>query len=126
MASKWEEVSDDIEIQLSDMLYPGFVLDLEPGRLSHYPRYLKAVEDRLRQLAQDPSRDRARMDRVTPWWQRYLGELEAGREYDEALDSYRWLLEEYRVSIFAQQLGTAEKVSEKRLEEAWGKVKSEK
>jgi ATP-dependent helicase HrpA len=126
LASKWPEVSDDIESQMSDMFYPGFLLDLEPGRLRHYPRYLKAVEERLRQLRQDPSRDRSRMHLVAPWWQRYIDLLEAGRVYDETLDSYRWLLEEYRVSLFAQQLGTAEKVSDKRLEEAWSKVIDER
>jgi ATP-dependent helicase HrpA len=54
-----------------------------------------------------------------PWWQRYLAALEQGHPYDEDMDAYRWLIEEYRVSLFAQKLRTAEKVSEKRLAEAW-------
>jgi ATP-dependent helicase HrpA len=119
LAQRLPEVFEDISGQLEDMLYPGFVAELMPGRLTHYPRYLKALEERLVQLQQDPRRDAARMQLVQPWWQRYLGALEAGQAYDEALDRYRWLIEEYRVSLFAQRLKTAEKVSEKRLAEAW-------
>ena len=48
--------------------------------------------------------------------------LEQGRDYDEAVDEYRWLLEEFRVSLFAQQLGTRAKVSVKRLRQAWQKI----
>lgn len=110
---------EDISTQLEDLFYAGFVSDLFPGRLQHYPRYLQALEERLVQLAQDPLRDAKRMALVEPWWSRYLAALEAGKPYDEAMDAYRWLLEEYRVSIFAQRLRTAEKVSEKRLADAW-------
>ena len=70
-------------------------------------------------MAQSPVRDSQRMALVEPWWSRYLGALESGQPYDEAMDAYRWLVEEYRVSIFAQRLRTAEKVSEKRLADAW-------
>jgi len=113
------EVFADITTDLEDMLYPGFLAELWPGRLAHYPRYLRAVEERLLALKQDPGRDAARMDAVAPWWRRYQDALAAGCAYDEAMDRYRWLIEEFRVSIFAQPLGTAEKVSEKRLADAW-------
>ena len=73
----------------------------------------------MEQLAQDPLRDAKRMALVEPWWSKYLAALEAGQPYGEAMDAYRWLVEEYRVSVFAQRLRTAEKVSEKRLAEAW-------
>ncbi len=62
------------------------------------------------------------MMRMSPGWQRYLAALEAGAPYDEALDAFRWLLEEYRISLFAQRLGTDGKVSEKRLAELWKKT----
>ena len=112
-------VFNDISGQLEDLFYPGFLSDLFPGRLQHYPRYLKATRERLAQLAQDPLRDAKRMALTDPWWQRYLAALEQGHPYDEDMDAYRWLIEEYRVSLFAQKLRTAEKVSEKRLAEAW-------
>lgn len=119
MESARPEIFVDISGQLEDMFYPGFLSDLFPGRLQHYPRYLKAIRERLAQLAQDPRRDAQRMAQIEPWWHRYLEALEQGNPYDESLDAYRWLIEEYRVSLFAQKLRTAEKVSEKRLAEAW-------
>jgi ATP-dependent helicase HrpA len=120
--NRFPDLSEDIWMQLSDLVYPGFLLDLEADRLGHYPRYLQAIEERLLQAVQDPGRDRQRMARVTPWWRKYIERLESGCVYDEATDAFRWLLEEYRVSLFAQKLGTACKVSEKRLEEAWRRV----
>jgi ATP-dependent helicase HrpA len=113
------EVFEDTSSQIEDLIYPGFLADLEPGRLDQYPRYLKAMEERLQQLEQNPARDGQRMARVEPWWRRYRDALEQGRAYDEAMDAFRWLIEEYRVSLFAQRLGTAGRVSEKRLAEAW-------
>jgi ATP-dependent helicase HrpA len=108
--------------QLDDMLYEGFLGELPPERLQHYPRYLEAMLVRLASVEEDPRRDAVRMKQVEPHWQRYLELLEQGRDYDEAVDEYRWLIEEFRVSIFAQQLGTRTKVSEKRIEEAWRKI----
>jgi ATP-dependent helicase HrpA len=119
LASRQPEACDDLDSQLRDLLYPGFLAELECGRLGHYPRYLRAVEERLGQLERNPSRDRRRQAEVAPWWHRYLDALAAGAAYDEAMDAYRWLLHEFRVSVFAQRLGTAEKVSPKRLAEAW-------
>jgi ATP-dependent helicase HrpA len=116
------DIFDDLSSQLEDLLYPGFLVDLEPGRLEHYPRYLQAIEERLLQLEQNPLRDGERMARVSPWWNRYREALEAGCVYDEVMDAFRWLLEEYRVSLFAQRLGTAVRVSEKRLAAAWKKT----
>ncbi len=107
---------------MDDLLYPGFLSDLEPDRLRHYPRYLKAIEERLIQLDQNPVRDRQRMDQISPWWNRYCEALANDAVYDEAMDAFRWLLEEFRVSLFAQRLGTACRVSEKRLAEAWKKT----
>jgi ATP-dependent helicase HrpA len=119
LQSRRPGVFHDISSQFEDMLYPGFITELWPGRLAHYPRYLAAVQERLAQLDLDPLRDAQRMAQIEPWWQRYLEAIEAGQPYDEALDAYRWLVEEFRVSVFAQRLGTAEKVSEKRLRQAW-------
>ncbi len=116
------DLFEDLSSQLDDLLYPGFLSDLEPDRLRHYPRYLKAIEERLIQLDQNPVRDRQRMDQISPWWNRYCEALANDAVYDEAMDAFRWLLEEFRVSLFAQRLGTACRVSEKRLAEAWKKT----
>ncbi|MDT8321481.1 MAG: DUF3418 domain-containing protein, partial [Xanthomonadales bacterium] len=69
--------------------------------------------------------DAERQALVEPWWRRYLELLEIGRLYDADMDRFRWLLEEYRVSLFAQRLGTAGKVSAKRLASAWKKLQTD-
>ena len=71
------------------------------------------------QMAQNPQKDQQRMAQVRSWWDRYVRALESGTPYDEYMDEFRWLLEEFRISLFAQRLGTAVKVSEKRLSQAW-------
>jgi ATP-dependent helicase HrpA len=113
---------EDIQGQMQDLVYSGFLAQLATGRLQHYPRYFAAIEERLRALREDPQRDAQRMSEIQPWWERYLQRLHSAAGYDQALDEYRWLVEEYRVSLFAQRLGTAVKVSEKRLAAAWQNV----
>lgn len=108
----------DARSQLDDLLYAGFLADIESGRLAHYPRYLKAMSLRLEALEHDPLRDDQRMSEISPWWRAYLDHLGGGGWYTPELDAFRWLIEEYRVQIFAQRLGTAEKVSPRRLAEA--------
>ena len=120
--TKRPEVFNDMRTQLDDLVYEGFLQELPPARLKHYPRYCEAMSIRLASVEEDPRRDAIRMQEVNPFWQQYLDLLEQGRDYDENVDTYRWLLEEFRVSIFAQQLGTREKVSTKRLQDAWQKI----
>ena len=116
------EVYNDMRSQLDDMMYDGFLHELSPARLEHYPRYLEAMRIRLASVEKDPHRDAERMQAVEPFWQQYLQLLEQGRDYDENVDDYRWLMEEFRVSLFAQQLGTGVKVSVQRLTKAWQKI----
>jgi len=113
---------EDMQAQLDDMLYEGFLTELESGRLTHFPRYLQALEERLERARLDPGKDQRLMMQLEPFWERYQQQLASGAEYTLELDQYRWLVAEYRVSVFAQRLGTAEKVSAKRLEEAWQAV----
>jgi len=112
----------DLRSQLDDLMYAGFLDDVETGRFGHYPRYLEAMRLRIEALELDPVRDSQRMQQVVPWWQRYLDHLASGALYTPRLDRYRWLVEEYRVQVFAQKLGTAEKTSFQRLEAAWAAV----
>jgi len=112
------EVFNDMRSQLDDMVYEGFLGELSASRLAHYKRYLDAMSIRLQSVELDPQRDAARMQEVAPFWQQYLELLEQGRDYDEAMDTFRWLIEEFRVSLFAQQLRSKTKVSIQRLQKA--------
>jgi ATP-dependent helicase HrpA len=116
------ETLQDVQTQIADLIYPGFLAELEPGHLQHFPRYVTAIEERLQQAAENPKRDLLRLREVQPFQQDYQRRLDSGADYTEALDQFRWLLAEYRVSVFAQRLGTAAKVSAKRLQQAWQEV----
>ncbi len=112
---------EELEEQLHWLVFPGFVSRTPPQWLGHVPRYLAAVCARLRKAQAAPERDRERAALIAPLWQRYRAH--AGAEPpgagDEALVRYRWMIEELRVSVFAQELGTALPVSAKRLERQW-------
>jgi ATP-dependent helicase HrpA len=93
--------------------------------MAHVPRYLKAVTMRLDKWRADPARDAQRLAELRPLEQRYLRRVaELKGQHDARLDEYRWLLEELRVSFFAQELRTPQPVSVKRLDKAWGQLSS--
>jgi len=108
---------DDLREQFDALLTSGFLRELPPARLAHYPRYLKAMRLRAERLRQDPAKDQQRMLQVLPYWRAYLQHHAAGAD-PAALAELRWLIEEWRVSLFAQELKTAEPVSAKRLAKA--------
>jgi ATP-dependent helicase HrpA len=100
---------------------PKKFLSVSPwGSLHHFARYQKAITARLEKYRADPARDLARLKELQPLEQRYW-RLVAERKgvVDDRLQEFRWLLEELRVSFFAQELRTPQPVSVKRLEKAW-------
>ena len=105
-------------------LCPKKFLQAAPwDRLQHLARYLKAITARLDKYRADPARDAARLAELRPLEQRYLRLLaERKGVTDERMAEFRWLLEELRVSFFAQELRTPQPVSVKRLEKAWGQM----
>ena len=114
----------DIEQQLSRLLGRRFVAETPPQALVNLPRYLKAIELRLEKLRTDPLRDQARMREIAPLQTRWLRELAARKGVADArLEEFAWLLEELRVSLFAQELRTPFAVSVKRLEKVWASVR---
>ena len=107
---------DDIETQLAALFPPGFLHQVGYDHLQHYPRYLKAVNMRLDKLREDPARDRAQMASMAPLLQRWRQwQRDIGMQPDREAESFRWLIEELRVSLFAQSLRTPMPVSVKRL-----------
>ena len=115
-----KEVADDVQAQLGRLCPKRFLAATPWPQLAHLPRYLKAVTQRLDKLRADPARDAQRLAELRPLEQRYLRLLaERKGVADPRLDEFRWLLEELRVSLFAQELRTPQPVSVKRLEKAW-------
>jgi ATP-dependent helicase HrpA len=115
-------VADALQ-QLQRLMPKRFLTQTAWGPLQHMPRYLKAITLRLDKLRADPARDTAKLAELRPLEQAYW-RLVAERKgaQDERLLEFRWLLEELRVSFFAQELRTPQPVSVKRLEKAWGLV----
>ncbi|MEE4411248.1 MULTISPECIES: ATP-dependent RNA helicase HrpA [unclassified Serratia (in: enterobacteria)] len=108
----------DIKNQLGGLIYRGFVTNNGWKRLPDTLRYLQAIERRLEKLAIDPHRDRAQMlrvDQVQQAWQQWLNKLPPKRRQDDEVKEVRWMIEELRVSLFAQQLGTPYPISDKRI-----------
>jgi ATP-dependent helicase HrpA len=119
---------DDVRRQIALLVEPGFFANTRWEWLNQLPRYFKAIVMRLSRLAGDGlKRDRNMHAQVEPRWRAFLERLLQHRARDLSdphLIHYRWMLEEYRVSLFAQSLGTGIAVSEKRLDEQWAKVRA--
>ncbi|MGI2028858.1 DUF3418 domain-containing protein [Endozoicomonas acroporae] len=108
----------DIKQHVQRLLQPGFMTSAGMEWLSHYPRYFKEVEVRLEKLPAQVNRDRAWTEELTALQQKYDKRREAHYQHkviDPNLQQFYWMIEEYRVSLFAQQLGTRFPVSDKRL-----------
>jgi ATP-dependent helicase HrpA len=114
------DATADAAQQVARLMPKRFLLDTPWGALQHFSRYLKAISARLEKCRADPARDAARLAELRPLEQRYW-RLVAERKgvVDGRLQEFRWLLEELRVSFFAQELRTPQPVSVKRLEKAW-------
>ncbi|MBE7416239.1 MAG: ATP-dependent RNA helicase HrpA [Ideonella sp.] len=118
-----KEVADDIAAQLQRLVPKRFLVDTPWPQLQHLPRYLKATVMRLDKLRADPARDAQRLAELRPLEQRWLRRVvELKGRHDARLVEYRWLLEELRVSFFAQELRTPQPVSAKRLDKVWAQV----
>ncbi|AHL76484.1 ATP-dependent helicase HrpA [Stutzerimonas stutzeri] len=116
---------NDIKSQVGNLVYPGFVRETPAEWLKEYPRYLKAIEQRLEKIGAQLQRDRVWSGELAGYWEQYQARLKKHQQEgkrDPELAMYRWMLEEYRVSLWAQQLGTKTAVSDKRLNKQWGQV----
>ena len=112
----------EIEDQLAQLLPKHFIAATAWERLQHFPRYLKAVALRLEKLRADPVRDARWSAEFNPLWQTWLREdLKQKKQgvSDPQLEQFRWLLEELRVQLHAQELRTPAPVSVKRLQKMW-------
>lgn len=111
----------DLKAQLDHLIYPGFVAQTGYAQLVHLPRYLKAMKQRIEKLGPQVNRDNQLMITVQDLeddFDHALKSLPAGTEPSQELLQVGWMIEELRVSFFAQELGTAYTVSEKRIRKA--------
>ncbi len=119
------EAAADATQQLQRLMPRQFLVQTPWAQLQHVPRYLKAIGLRLDKLRADPARDQSRLTELRPQEARFW-RLVAERKgvSDARLQEFRWLLEELRVSFFAQELRTPFPVSVKRLDKAWAQINS--
>ena len=111
--------TSDMQNQLQMLVTKRFVVETPYSQLVHFPRYLKAINVRLEKMRADPTRDAKLMQEwnlAAAEWQRTSSQAKSS---DAKLQEYRWMLEELRVSLFAQELKTPMPVSAKRLQKVW-------
>ncbi|WP_158865137.1 ATP-dependent RNA helicase HrpA [Leifsonia sp. AG29] len=114
---------NDAKGQIAGLVYPGFVSATGLEQLRHLPRYLSGITQRMQALPTNPGRDRAwqtQVETATALYTDAGGRIPLARDASPALVHARWMLEEFRVSLFAQSLGTAETVSLQRIRKVLG------
>lgn len=123
LPKSWFEAVADISDQLDYLIYPGFISATPLPWRDYLPRYLKAAAQRLEKLHYAQAKDQERMNIILPLWQNYKNlPADAMSKQAELIQQYRWQLEELRVSLFAQELKTAQPVSAKRLQKLWQEI----
>ena len=121
------EAYPGMKADLARLLPPDFLGHVPFAQLPHFVRYLKAMKLRGERARLGPTKDRQKAEQVQPF-QDALDDLlkedpPPGSRKREAIEGFRWMIEELRVSVFAQELGTAQKVSPKRLAETLEEVR---
>ncbi|MEY4214160.1 MAG: ATP-dependent helicase HrpA, partial [Pseudomonadota bacterium] len=125
-ARAWPAAADDVQAQLAGLLPKRFIVQTPWEQLRHLPRYLRGVAMRLDKLREDPARDAKLMSEISPLvtnFRRMLSQRKGA--VDARLEEFRWMLEELRVSLFAQTLRTPMPVSVKRLQKAWDAIREQ-
>jgi len=117
------ETVDDITGQMASLVYNGFVARTPGENLGELSRYLKAMRQRLEGARVEPAKDLKRHASIAPIMARVNDKIEAHRETGE-FDELKWMIEELRVSVFAQTLGTAMPISAKRVEKRIAQIES--
>lgn len=124
----WRATADDAREHLASLVYPGFIGATPREWFEHYPRYLAGIASRLNKLqGAGLARDELQRGEFRPHWRRLIERASVHQRQnvlDPELVRYRWMLEEFRVQLFAQELRTAIPVSGKRLDEQWAKVRA--
>ncbi len=118
----WMASAADMQQQLDRLVFKGFLGVTPLEQLGRFPRYLQALEKRLEKLQSAAARDQQQireMAKTYQQWQQWDEQCRKNGRSDERIDEMRWHFEELRVSLFAQELGTAYPISLKRIEKRW-------
>jgi len=118
----WLPTLEDLHRQCDALVFRGFLQTTPYAALKHYPRYLRAALIRVERLRYGAAQDQRGMSEMAPLLEKWCNRREAARKarrQDPRLEEIRWQLEELRVSLFAQQVGTAYPVSVQRIEKHW-------
>ncbi|MCH2183182.1 MAG: ATP-dependent RNA helicase HrpA [Mariniblastus sp.] len=127
LPQRFAHTRTEIKQQIKALAGPGYLQQTPWRWLQHFPRYFQAIEVRIEKLpTAPPDQERAAVEEIDHYWQQYE-QMQAQHTtqalVDPELEQFRWMVEEYRVSRFAQQLGTSLTVSAKRLEKQWTRVR---
>ena len=124
-AAALKPVVDDIQSQIDALIYDGFVAHTPAQWLEHLPRYIQAAEIRLGRAGPNLKQDQLHRETLQRLWTAYQVEVKQRQHHNEettSLTEFRWLLEELRNSLFAQNLKTSVPVSTKRMQRLWGEL----
>lgn len=116
--NKQPALFNDVKRQLSCLYYKGFARHVAPDRLRRYPQYIKALQVRLDKAFGKLDKD-AQLAKSAQQFEKKFWASTTSIEIDPDNENFRWLLEEFRISLFAQQIKTSQPISEKRLHKAW-------
>ena len=117
-----ESALAEIRVQVDQLVLSGFLSRERVERLAHLPRYLRAVLVRLERMPNGPQKDQSKAEQVVPLWNLWLEQHEKLRARGvpaEDLETFRWLIEELRVSLFAPEQKAAVTISPQKLAEMW-------
>ena len=127
LPGRFGSAKGDIRNQIDGLKEDGFLARTPWMWLQHYPRYFEAIEYRMSKLdSTSTDKEKELRDCVNAYWQQFVDMREFHRTQaivDAEMAQFRWMIEEYRVSLFAQQLGTCIKVSPTRLDKQWAKIR---
>ncbi|NWF36055.1 ATP-dependent RNA helicase HrpA [Mariprofundus sp. KV] len=119
-------VANDITRQMERLIYPGFIAATPAQWLPHLPRFIEAARIRIAKAGRNLKQDGQHAEAVERLWERYAARLESTQKMkgdSESIEAFRWLIEELRVSLFAQELKTSTPVSLKKMESLWQALK---
>ena len=127
LPERFSAAKGDVRLQIKRLATDHFLAETPWRWLQHFPRYFAAITSRVEKLPTTATtKDRESADLVNEYWQRFERAAEQHQVQaivDPELEKFRWMIEEFRVSLFAQQLGTSMTVSAKRLDKQWQKVR---